>query len=62
MYKECKYKFTKLMFISVWRHVIIPKRKNKGGENMDSCDSHGRSTYNDGSDPDYFQVSVSALF
>lgn len=29
---------------------------------MDSCDSHGRSTYNDGADLDYFQVSVSALF
>lgn len=51
--------FTKLMFISVWCHVIIPKRKKtKEAKNMDSCDSHGRSTYNDETDPDYLQVSV----
>jgi len=34
------------------------KGKTKEAVYMDSCDSHGRSTYNDETDPDYLQVSV----
>lgn len=34
----------------------------KEAKNMDSCDSHGRSTYNDGLDVGYDKWSISKPF
>ena len=40
--------------------IIATDFLSKGGKDMDSCDSHGRTIYNGGIVLDYLQVSVYA--